>query len=315
MTALDQNGNPLVFGAAPRIKPSLIWAATARTATTPRFGEQIFTSTAVTNVTGSKKRSLPIGSTALPSSIEPPTKRVKFNIKDYGDLITILGGKNKLKVVIMRKLACAEFYLLKAKLEEDSESGGKEEVVIVGHTSMAASMYANWLMNGDVESLQNYTAIRTGSQLKAAVVAELECQWAILADCFQLGEDLVAPRFKNNIMDAIVSKSKEIHQHDGAAGLRSKQLNTVYNGTNNDSPLRRLVLHTLFVSNAEKIIDELYTSMPMIQQFLKDVAKLSVARLQNNSSTEIPITSANPWDKHPCEYHDHSEQEEGYCCT
>ena len=232
-----------------------------------------------------------------------------------GQIVKIVAGPEEIEVSIQKSLPCAESKFLEAELEKDVESGGTNEVVIAEHSSMAVLMFANWLLTAKVESLEEYTDIRSGSKETQDVITELKGQWSALADFFRLGEYLVAGRFKNDVIDALVSKGKEIHELGGVAGLTSGQLNAIYDGTNESSPLRRLALNNLLVSDVESIIDELDDSLPKVREFLKDVAKYTDSKLRESSSNDSPATSEEPWNKDPCEYHEHIDQEEGFCCT
>jgi len=231
-----------------------------------------------------------------------------------GQIVKIVAGPEEIEVAIQKSLPCAESKFLEAEFE-NVEPGVTNKVVIAEHSSMAVLIFANWLLTAKFETLEEYTNIISGSQEIQDVITGTKAQWSALADCFRLGEYLVAGRFKNDVMGALVSKSKEMHKLGGAAGLTSGQLNAIYDGTNESSPLRRLVLHNCLVSDVENIIDELDDSLARVREFLKDVAKYTVSKLRHSSSNDSSATSEEPWSWSSCEYHKHVGQGEGFYCT
>ncbi|KAG4414302.1 hypothetical protein IFR04_012548 [Cadophora malorum] len=248
--------------------------------------------------------------------MEPPAKMIKWNGYDeIAFAVPIVAGQEEIEVAIQKSLPCAESKFLEAEFEKNVEPGVTNKVVIAEHSSMAVLIFANWLWTAKVETVEEYTDIRSGSQETQDVITGTKAQWSALADCFRLGEYLVAGRFKNDVMDALVSKSKEIHELGGAAGLNSDQLNAIYDGTNESSPLRRLVLHNFLVSDVENIIDELDDSLARVREFLKDVAKYTLSKLRHSSSNDSSASSEEPWSWSSCEYHEHVDQGEGFYCT
>lgn len=98
--------------------------------------------------------------------------------------------------------------------------------------------------------------------------------------------------FRNVVMNTIVVERKELwEEHEWPAGLSSDQLKYVYEGTGHDSPLRLLLLDTLLICDPDSIFDDLDSSMPKVQEFLKDVAKLSISKLNDCYAERAPLTS------------------------
>ncbi len=126
-----------------------------------------------------------------------------------------------------------------------------------------------------------------------------------------LGEVLLAPMFKNAVMDLLISKAKKMVRGHDIFPCHFDDLASILGAIHSKSPLRRLLVDLFITGSCLGCVDRLDISKPEISEFTLELAIYACELLQSPKATRKVFS---PWRKDVCFYHDHSGKAEGRSC-
>ena len=104
-------------------------------------------------------------------------------------------------------------------------------------------IFLAWLTTGDIESSSEIVEITGPEHNEAEVINQRYKQWEQLRRCYSLGDELLAPAFKNAVMDCLITVSDYLVTDHHAFPCRTVQeLEIIYESTYPGSGLRQLVV-------------------------------------------------------------------------
>lgn len=164
------------------------------------------------------------------------------------------------------------------------------------------SIFLAWAVTGALEEAEHFI-------VDACESRDRMCSKTLqLIECYILGEKIRAEDFKNQVIDHILAHENRLLDEYRASSLVSNVVDLVYHKTPAESPLRRFMVD-LTVFTIPKDLASLIPDQNPNVEYIRDCFR-EYQRAMSSSRESL----RSPWEKHACDYHDHSDRPLGYRC-
>ncbi|KAH7319406.1 hypothetical protein BKA65DRAFT_569783 [Rhexocercosporidium sp. MPI-PUGE-AT-0058] len=179
----------------------------------------------------------------LPPSLPPAAKKVKISRSRFSAPLKVVVGPNAEEFFINGEVICAQSEFFKAACRDQWQSGRSRVITLVEDDPKLIAIFLTWLATGDIERCPDFVEVTATPNAEAILVEQNYAQWEQLRCCYNLGDVLLAPAFKNAAMNLLIEASETLLIGHNMFPCRTiQELETVYETTQKGSGLRKLVV-------------------------------------------------------------------------
>lgn len=270
------------------------------------------------------------------------TSSVRTDATDARNRLRIVLGDDKYEIVVPKALICSKsLYFQKACHEQDNVIPRTSSLIRraegEGLQPAPPQVYRITSYKGDSKGCHGSTTVANTIRLKQfdPKIFSIFLAWAVtgsleeaahlvtdtsdskerafgktlqLLECYILAEKIGAEDFKNHAIDHIVSNEKSLLYDHKAGSLVGHTVEHVYSNTPLGSPLRRFIVDVTINTIPKDLTTLIPDKDPNVEYVrdcfrgYQDALTISLEKLES------------PWQKNPCDYHDHSDRPQGYKC-
>ncbi|KAL2063384.1 hypothetical protein VTL71DRAFT_5189 [Oculimacula yallundae] len=205
-------------------------------------------------------------STAI--SLSKSAKQTKLPRFSVSSSLKVLAGPYAETFYINKELICAASKFFETMCEDSPQDGHRRTITLIDIDAEAFAIFSIWLTTGNLSI----------SSVPLSIEAELESAekhfalWQQLGCCYNLGDRLLRPRFKNAIMDALVNLSKILVMDYNTFPIQTaEELEIVYKTTKPGSELRMLIVDLTIGCLGLKSLEGLDRGQPHLDAFCMEV--------------------------------------------
>ncbi|CZT03091.1 uncharacterized protein RAG0_09958 [Rhynchosporium agropyri] len=168
--------------------------------------------------------------------------------------LAILVGPYAEAIYINEELICASSHFFRAACEEPVRNSCRRTITLHDTDLTLFDIFISWLTTGNISTSSELRGITKSAhgeteeeeeeeEEEAILIEQHYALWDQLCGCYNLGDELLSPGFKNAVMDLLVKISGHLVMHLKTFPCRTTyELETIYKTTFPGSGLRRLVV-------------------------------------------------------------------------
>ncbi|PVH75306.1 hypothetical protein DL98DRAFT_536708 [Cadophora sp. DSE1049] len=243
------------------------------------------------------------------SSTSPYTinKKVKVSRYTFSEPLKVIVGPNAEEFFINEEFICKQSRYFKTVCRKAWQSGRLRTVTLVDDDPRLFAIFLFWLAKGDIESSSDFIEI-TDPEYTEGEMIEKRCeQWEQLRRCYNLGDDLLAPAFKNAVMDCLITVSDYlITDHKLFPCRMVQELEIIYETTYPGSGLRKLIVDLAVKYLDLESVENLDVSRACLADFYSEMLGRVCTLLKDCTEEDAADTVylAYPWEIDSSDYHD-----------
>ncbi|KAH9220682.1 hypothetical protein DL95DRAFT_479405 [Leptodontidium sp. 2 PMI_412] len=163
------------------------------------------------------------------TSLPPSAKKLKISRSSFAAPLKVVVGPNAEEFFINEELICAQSKFFKAVCRERWKSGRSRVIILVEDDPTLFAIFLSWLATGDIESCSEFLEVAAPPHSEVKLIEQTYAQWEQLRRCYNLGNFLLAPPFKNAAVNLLIETSKSLLMSHNMFPCRTVQeLETVY---------------------------------------------------------------------------------------
>jgi hypothetical protein len=177
-------------------------------------------------------------------------------------------------------------------------------------------IFLAWAFDGNIKNSEDYVIVKDKDENVDSWQDSSENRHFQLVNCYLLGQLLLAPDFKNAVMDLIIESYKFHPNHfDTVPRLSWQDICEDFKNTLPGSPLRTSLLDTVIATGElgfhdDIFLDSHYQPSKVYEEYLVELFNRVRAEVRVNGRHFKP-----PWARDRCDYHDHPGKPSSYSCT
>ncbi|CZT51931.1 uncharacterized protein RSE6_13157 [Rhynchosporium secalis] len=168
---------------------------------------------------------------------------------DFSLPAAILVGPYAEAFHINEELICASSHFFRAACEEPVPNSSRRTMTLPDTDPTLFDIFISWLITGDISNSSELEGItksahgETEEEEEAIIIEQHYALWDQLCGCYNLGDEILSPGFKNAVVDLLVKVSGHLVMRFNTFPCRTTyELETIYKTTFPGSGLRRLVV-------------------------------------------------------------------------
>ncbi|KAK0115545.1 hypothetical protein ONS95_000178 [Cadophora gregata] len=183
---------------------------------------------------------------------------IKLSISSFSLPVKVIVGPEKVEMWVQKGIICDASGFFKAACNEKWESGRTNTVTLSREKPAIFAIFATWLLTGDITNFESFVQDmnffsgggddNTSDPETYRDVERHNLKMDHLFDSYILGDFLMAPAFKETIMDHLFEYSRGYAVAELISfrfNINPVRLNEIYDATGEDSPLRRFIIDKL----------------------------------------------------------------------